>query len=220
MGSSPPNRISGWISLIASATPGAGTTRVKTRLAEVLISQDIRRGEVVIVFDPKGDIDLPCVASIPKPGGRDGKGVLHVPSWAPGTVGAITLCRKLLAHHRGGDQIAGQLPSEGSRPHSKEFVWRFVNVMAKALVALGRKPDYEQINYASNVEPLLNDYFEHWLDQEPAAAGWRAEVESMAIDKKSPDKGLAVTRVSAVTLSSTCDARNSTTRSATRSLRP
>ena len=36
-----------------------GTTRVgKTRLAEVLLTQDIRRGEVVIVFDPKGDIDL------------------------------------------------------------------------------------------------------------------------------------------------------------------
>ena len=33
-----------------------GTTRVgKTRLAEVLITQDIHRGEIVIVFDPKGD---------------------------------------------------------------------------------------------------------------------------------------------------------------------
>ncbi|MCV5804591.1 type IV secretion system DNA-binding domain-containing protein, partial [Escherichia coli] len=32
-----------------------GTTRVgKTRLAELLITQDIRRGDVVIVFDPKG----------------------------------------------------------------------------------------------------------------------------------------------------------------------
>ncbi len=36
-----------------------GTTRVgKTRLAEVLITQDIHRGDVVIVFDPKGDADL------------------------------------------------------------------------------------------------------------------------------------------------------------------
>lgn len=34
--------------------------------------------------------------------------------------------------------------------------------MARALVALGRKPDYEQVNrYASNVGPLLIDYFEH-----------------------------------------------------------
>jgi hypothetical protein len=42
-----------------------GTTRVgKTRLAELFITQDIRRQntagehEVVIVFDPKGDADL------------------------------------------------------------------------------------------------------------------------------------------------------------------
>lgn len=36
-----------------------GTTRVgKTRLAEPLITQDIRRGNVTIVFDPKGDADL------------------------------------------------------------------------------------------------------------------------------------------------------------------
>ena len=30
----------------------------KTRLAEILITQDIARGDVVIVFDPKGDADL------------------------------------------------------------------------------------------------------------------------------------------------------------------
>ncbi len=36
-----------------------GTTPVgKPRLAKLLITQDIRRGEVVIVFDPKGDLDL------------------------------------------------------------------------------------------------------------------------------------------------------------------
>ena len=34
--------------------PGMG----KTRFAELLISQDIRRGDVVIVLDPKGDADL------------------------------------------------------------------------------------------------------------------------------------------------------------------
>ena len=30
----------------------------KTRFAEILIGQDIRRGDVVIVLDPKGDADL------------------------------------------------------------------------------------------------------------------------------------------------------------------
>jgi Type IV secretory pathway, VirB4 components len=36
-----------------------GTTRVgKTRLKELLVTQDIRRGNITIVFDPKGDADL------------------------------------------------------------------------------------------------------------------------------------------------------------------
>ena len=36
-----------------------GTTRVgKTRLCEVFVRQDIHNGDVVIVFDPKGDADL------------------------------------------------------------------------------------------------------------------------------------------------------------------
>ncbi len=36
-----------------------GTTRVgKTRLASILINQDIRNGDAVIVVDPKGDLDL------------------------------------------------------------------------------------------------------------------------------------------------------------------
>ena len=36
-----------------------GTTRVgKTRLCELFVTQDIRRGNVVIVFDPKGDVEL------------------------------------------------------------------------------------------------------------------------------------------------------------------
>ena len=39
----------------ATATLVLGTTRVgKTRLAEILITQDIRRGDTVIGFDPKG----------------------------------------------------------------------------------------------------------------------------------------------------------------------
>lgn len=51
------------VTLSLSERPGhtlvLGTTRVgKTRLAELLATQDIRRGEVVIVFDPKGDADL------------------------------------------------------------------------------------------------------------------------------------------------------------------
>lgn len=179
-----------------------GTTRVgKTRLAELLITQDIRRNEVVIVFDPKGDIDLlRRVYAEAKRAGRENEFFLfHLghPEFSAryNPVGNFSRITEVAT------RIAGQLPSEGQSAAFKEFVWRFVNVMARALVALGRKPDYEQINrYASNVEPLLVDYFEHWLDGELAAKGWREEVGAMAIDKKSLDKGLQSRGVQAVTL--------------------
>jgi len=179
-----------------------GTTRVgKTRLAELLIAQDIRRGEVVIVFDPKGDIDLlRRVYAEAKRAGREGEFFMfHLGhpelSARYNPVGSFSRITEVAT------RIAGQLPSQGESAAFKEFVWRFVNVMARALVALGRKPDYEQINrYASNVEPLLVDYFEHWLDREAAASSWREEVDSMAIDKKNLDKGLQSRGFRAVTL--------------------
>jgi hypothetical protein len=175
-----------------------GTTRVgKTRLAEVLLTQDIRRGEVVIVFDPKGDIDLlrRVYAEAKRAGRHNEFFMFHLGhpevSARYNPVGSFSRITEVAT------RIAGQLPSEGQSAAFKEFVWRFVNVMARALVALGRKPDYEQINrYASNVEPLLIDYFEHWLDGEPGAAGWREEVRIDGDRQEEPRQGAAVARVS------------------------
>ncbi len=152
-------------------------------------------------FDPKGDIDLlrRVYAEAKRAGRQNEFFMFHLGhpevSARYNPVGSFSRITEVAT------RIAGQLPSEGQSAAFKEFVWRFVNVMARALVALGRKPDYEQINrYASNVEPLLIDYFEHGLDREPGAAGWREEVESMAIDMKSLDKGLQSRGFRAVTL--------------------
>ena len=179
-----------------------GTTRVgKTRLAELLIAQDIRRGEVVIVFDPKGDIDLlrRVYGEAKRAGRLDRFYMFHLGhpeiSARYNPVGSFSRITEVAT------RIAGQLPSEGQSAAFREFVWRFVNVMARALVALGRKPDYEQINrHASDIEPLLIDYFERWLDQENGATGWRDEVDGMAIDRKKLDKALQTRGSRAVAL--------------------
>jgi conjugative coupling factor TraD (TOL family) len=179
-----------------------GTTRVgKTRLAEVLITQDIRRGEVVIVFDPKGDVDLlrRMYAEAQRAGRSDAFFMFHLGhpeiSARYNPVGNFSRITEVAT------RIAGQLPSEGQSAAFKEFVWRFVNVMARALVALGRTPNYEEINrHASDIEPLLVDYFEQWLDAQPAAAGWREELQRQPVDKKSLDKGLQSRGARAVSL--------------------
>lgn len=142
-----------------------GTTRVgKTRLAEQLITQDIRRGNVTIVFDPKGDADLlrRMYAESHRAGRADEFYVFHL-GWpeisarynAVGRFGRITEVAS---------RIAGQLSGEGNSAAFREFAWRFVNIIAQALVALGQRPDFTLIQrYVNNIGELYETYAETCL---------------------------------------------------------
>lgn len=137
-----------------------GTTRVgKTRLAEVLITQDIHNGETVIVFDPKGDPDLLKRTYIEavKAGRAHQFYCFHIgypelsARYNPvGSFGRIT---------EPASRIAGQLPGEGNSAAFREFTWRYVNVMSKALTALGKPITYESLlMYGADIDPLLYEY--------------------------------------------------------------
>ena len=137
-----------------------GTTRVgKTRLAEVLITQDIQRGDCVIVFDPKGDADLlrRIFAEATRAGRADAFLLFHLGypqiSARYNAIGHFSRITEVAT------RIANQLPSEGNSAAFKEFAWRFVNIIARALVALGRRPDYTQVRrYINDIEPLFVEY--------------------------------------------------------------
>ena len=144
-----------------------GTTRVgKTRLAEILITQDIRRGDVVIVFDPKGDAGLLRRVCMPRPNGPDGTRDFYMfhlgypqVSARYNAIGSFSRITEVAT------RIANQLPSEGNSAAFKEFAWRFVNIIARALVALNRRPDYQQVRrYINDIEPLFTEYAERiWM---------------------------------------------------------
>lgn len=160
-----------------------GTTRVgKTRLAEVLISQDIRRGDVVVVFDPKGDAELlrRMYAEAKRAGREKDFNFFHLgypdTSARYNPIGSFSRITEVAT------RIAGQLPSEGQSAAFREFVWRFVNVMARALVALGRKPDYQSIyQNAVHVDQLAKEYFTFWLDRDHPQ--WREEMLGLDPEK-------------------------------------
>jgi conjugative coupling factor TraD (TOL family) len=163
-----------------------GTTRVgKTRLAELLIAQDIRRGETVIVFDPKGDVDLlrRMFAEASRAERLDHLHILHLgfpeisERYNPvGEFGRITEVAS---------RIATQLPSQGNSAAFREFAWRFTNIVSRALVGLGRKPDYATIaRYVTNIEPLLIEYYELWLERQ-GPTDWRQGVQALA---RNPDQ--------------------------------
>ena len=156
-----------------------GTTRVgKTRLAELLIAQDIRRGDVVIVFDPKGDADLfrRMYAEAKRAGRLDDFYFFHLGypdiSARYNPVGSFTQITEVAG------RIAGQLPGEGQSAAFREFVWRYVNVIAKALTGLGRKVDYDQIkDLGQDIEPLVQDYLTMLATRADPTGRWQREVE-------------------------------------------
>ena len=168
-----------------------GTTRVgKTRLAELFITQDIRRSrgkdhEVVIVFDPKGDADLlkRMYIECKRAGRLDEFYVFHL-GWpdhsarynAVGRFGRISEVAT---------RIAGQLSGEGNSAAFREFAWRFVNIIARALVALGRRPDYEQIlAHVINIDALFVEYAQKYFAEHDARA-WETIIKiEGGIDRK------------------------------------
>ena len=156
-----------------------GTTRTgKSRLAENLCAQDIRRGDVVIVFDPKGDADLlrrmyfECQQS----------GRLHAFMIFHCGFPEVSARYNPIGHFSGlqevATRVANQLPSSGESAAFKEFAWRFINIITKTLVALGKTPSYKLLNqYILNIDPLLWEYGEQTLpniDQQ-----WQQKVEAI-----------------------------------------
>ncbi|MBP7654943.1 MULTISPECIES: type IV conjugative transfer system coupling protein TraD [Pseudomonadota] len=172
-----------------------GTTRVgKTRLAELFITQDIRRRnaqgvhEVVIVFDPKGDADLLKRMYVEaKRAGREGEFYIFHLGWpeisarynAVGRFGRISEVAT---------RIAGQLSGEGNSAAFREFAWRFVNIIARALIELGQRPDYLLIQrHVINIDALFIEYAQHYFAKtEPKAWEVIVQLEARLNDKNIP----------------------------------
>jgi conjugative coupling factor TraD (TOL family) len=147
-----------------------GTTRVgKTRLAELFITQDIRRKrygehEVCIVFDPKGDADLLKRMYVEaKRAGREGEFYVFHLGW-PDISARYNAVGRFGRISEVATRIAGQLSGEGNSAAFREFAWRFVNIIARALVELGQRPDYLLIlKHVVNIDALFIEYARHFF---------------------------------------------------------
>ncbi|CDI02328.1 conserved hypothetical protein [Candidatus Competibacter denitrificans Run_A_D11] len=149
-----------------------GTTGVgKTRAAEWAMMQDIRRGNPVICMDPKGDPDLfrrlhEEALRVKRPFyffhlGYPDQSARYNPIGRFGRVTEVAT------------RVANQLPSQDNAEAFRQFAWLFTHLIARALVALGERPDYRKtLKCMNNIDPLLVRYFEQWLDRE-GPPGWR-----------------------------------------------
>lgn len=123
-----------------SHTLVTGTTRVgKTRLLEILVTQDIRRGDVVFIFDPKGDAEVMrrVISECKSSGREDDLVIFHLGfpdiSARYNGVGHFNRVTEVAT------RTANQLDSGGNSNVFREFFWRFTNIIAQALVALGQR---------------------------------------------------------------------------------
>jgi conjugative coupling factor TraD (TOL family) len=146
--------------IVVIGLPGMG----KTRFAEILIGQDIRRGDVVIVLDPKGDVDLlrRMVIEAQIAGRSQDLLIFHLGfpsvSCRYNPIGNFTRVTEVA------NRISNQLPSSGDSAAFKDFGWQFINSMAMALVSMGEKPDYEKMKfYITKMDVLLEKYLNFWL---------------------------------------------------------
>ncbi len=137
-----------------------GTTRVgKTRLLELLCTQDIHAGHVTIVIDPKGDADLMLrMQAEARRAGRENSFYLFHLGYPD-----ISARYNGIGNFARITEVAGRttnaLPSSGNSAAFKEFSWRFTNIVAQAQVALGRIPTYETLlKDVTGIDPLFMDY--------------------------------------------------------------
>lgn len=165
-----------------------GTTRVgKTRLLEVMATQDIHNGEVVIVFDPKGDGDLLARLWVEakRAGRQSDVKVFHLGfpehSVAYNPVGSYSRITEVAT------RIAGQLPNEGNSAAFREFAWRYVNVIAKACEALQITTSYKVLlEKGSDIDRLLIDYLRYVL-KNAGVDEWEAAItDRLHGDEKMP----------------------------------
>lgn len=137
-----------------------GTTRVgKTRLASILINQDIRNGDAVIVVDPKGDQDLvrDMLAACEVSGRVEDFKIVHL--GFPNQSARYNPLKNYDQISEVATRITDAISAEGEGKQFAAFAWKYVNIVAICLEEMGQPITYQSIAfYFSRLDQLLMTY--------------------------------------------------------------
>ncbi|STX50920.1 conjugative coupling factor TraD [Legionella busanensis] len=144
-----------------------GTTRVgKTRLASILINQDIRNGEAVIVVDPKGDLDLvhDMYAACEVSGRLKDFRIVHL--GFPNLSAQYNPLKNYDQVSEVATRITDAIAAEGEGKQFAAFAWKYVNIVAICLEEMQQPITYKSIAfYISRLNQLLMAYADTIMPQ-------------------------------------------------------
>ena len=137
-----------------------GTTRVgKTRLASILINQDIRNGDAVIVVDPKGDLDLvrDMYSACNAAGRLDDFRIVHV--GFPESSACYNPLKNFDQVSEVATRITDAIAAEGEGKQFAAFAWKYINIVAICLEEMQQAITYKSIAfYITRLDQLLMAY--------------------------------------------------------------
>ena len=137
-----------------------GTTGVgKTRLASILINQDIRNGDAVIVVDPKGDLELvrDMYSACGAAGRLDDFRVVHV--GFPDSSACYNPLKNFDQISEVATRITGAIAAEGEGKQFADFAWKYANIVAICLEEMNQPISYKSIAfYITRLDQLLMAY--------------------------------------------------------------
>lgn len=137
-----------------------GTTRVgKTRLASILINQDIRNGDAVIVVDPKGDLELirDMYSACNVAGRLDDFRIVHL--GFPELSAHYNPLKNYDQVSEVATRITDAIAAEGEGKQFAAFAWKYVNIVAICLEEMKQAITYKSIAfYISRLDQLLMAY--------------------------------------------------------------
>ncbi|MBA2651652.1 MAG: type IV conjugative transfer system coupling protein TraD [Tatlockia sp.] len=137
-----------------------GTTQVgKTRCSSILINQDIRNGDAVIVVDPKGDLelvrDMYCAC---KAANRlDDFRIVHL--GFPELSACYNPLKRFDQISEVATRITDAIDAEGEGKQFAAFAWKYVNIVAICLEEMKQHISYKTIGfYITRLDQLLMAY--------------------------------------------------------------
>lgn len=164
-----------------------GTTRVGKSVSLLLMArQDILRGDVVIVMDPKGDPDI--LSGVERAAATADRPFVMFHLGFPEKSARYNAIGNFSRITEVAGRTTGQLSGEGNSAVFREFAWRFVNIVAKAVSALGDVPTYATLlKHVMNIDDLFVAYAQnHFAGNDE----FRKHVAAKIIANQSAEKSI------------------------------